>query len=169
MLSKKIKRIDYFRSFWSLLSAIPYSDRDVHYTNVMGEREKYVSSDKIKYYSKTIHKDGQNIDVPWIETSQGVYVIINRSIPIYLNGTFRSVPAIAVLYSDKPQSMKSILSGDTTCSDDIDVLSIHQEAAHYINGVISYHNIIRDIKKDAAKLRDDIQTHETYIDEGNHL
>jgi len=165
-----LSRLDYFKSYWSLLSAIPFSSDDTVYSNIMGIRKKHRSTDALEFSLKEIYRDNKKTDVPWITSSYGVYTVIEREIPVSLKrNIYQSHPGVVILFCDKPSSMKSVLSGDLEKTDDIDVLSVHKRDDHLVNGEIAYDRLIEIIKRDNIRLRDDIQSHETFIQEGDTL
>jgi|GEM_PF-2401200 len=162
-------RGDYFRSVWSLLTTIPFSDRDQFYKDIMGKRTEFSEEGDLKPFIKTIERDGQSFDVPWIQAGHGAYVIIERNIPFIYKGLPRYHEGVSILYSDKPKSLETALSGDISKTDDIDVLSIQKKGDFDILGKISYRRLMNRIKEDNQKLRADIQSHETFIGESDRL
>ncbi len=162
-------RGDYFRSVWSLLTTIPFTDRDQFYKDIMGKRTNFSDDGDLKLYTKTITRDGQSFDVPWIQAGHGFYTIVERNIPFIHKGLPRYHEGISVLYSDKPKSLKAVLSGDTSRTEDIDILSFQKKKDFEILGKISYRRLINRIKEDNQTLRVDIQSHETFIGESDRL
>ena len=157
------------RSVWSLLTTIPFSDRDVFYKDIMGTRLKYAHKSPIQYHLKTIKRDGVKHEIPWIQTGYGSYAIVERDIPFLHRGLPRTHEGISVLYSDKPRSLKDALSGDHAKASDIDQLSHQKKSDFMILGELSYERVINSIIKDHQKLKDDIQSHETFIGESERL
>lgn len=142
--------------------------------NIMGKRLEFSSHDDpelqvMQIFPKEIIRHGETHIIPWIETPYGAYAIIERPLLIPYKKDYITHPGISVLFSDTPQSLISVLSGDTDKYKDIDCLSFHRRDDYYINGKMSYDKIIQRIDRDDKRLTKNIERHETFIDESHRL
>lgn len=172
--SNQSTQLDYWRSFKSLLCAVPIANRDNNHKNVMDMRLKLSSAkdanlETPRIFPKIIERHGRQETIGWIDTSYGAYAIVEKTLPIPHKGIYHSHRGVSVFFSEHPESLESVLSGNTTNFADIDVLSFHRKGDHFANGEMSYDKMAERIQDDHARLRKDIQTHETFIQESNRL
>ena len=102
--SNQSTRLDYWRSFKSLLCAVPIANRDNNHKNVMDLRLKLSSAkdsllETPHLFPKIIERNSKSETIGWVDTSYGAYAIVEKKLPILHKGVYRSHDGICVLFS----------------------------------------------------------------------